>query len=410
MPFPCRILAPAIAALALAPVSSSAADLFSRDTVSGVALLGAAVGAGERSWVDRGLGKLRQGDGASTIGDLTVAWRPSLTDRVGALVSVQAQGVGEPAVGVNEAYLVLRPDPAAAVRLSGRLGVFFPPISLEHDGSEWSLSHTLSASAINSWVAEEVKTTGVEGKVRLGVAGRPVALTLAAFQGNDTSGALLTFRGWAIHDVRSNINGTLPLPPISSLFGGNQAVNTRPTEEVDGRWGAYGRLDLEPMDRLQVSLFAFDNNGDPTALVRGQYAWRTRFAQLAARWRGDGGGEVLAQAMTGETAMGRLYWGERPARVNFDAAYVLLSQPVGRSELTGRLDYFAVSDLTFKDRDNNAETGWAATAAWTRPVSTQAQWVVEGLVSTSVRPARRTLGDAPRQTAAQLRTAIRLSF
>jgi hypothetical protein len=296
------------------------------------------------------------------------------------------------------------------VRISGRLGVFFPPISLEHDGSEWSLSHTLTASAINSWVAEEVKTTGVEGKARLGVAGHPVSLTLGAFQGNDTSGALLTFRGWALHDVRSSVNGILPLPPTNAIFTGKQAPDTRPTEEVDGRWGGYGRLDVEPTDRLQLSLFAYDNNGDPTALVRGQYGWRTRFAQLAGRWRGDGGVEVLAQAMAGEAAMGRLYWGERPARVNFDAAYLLVSQPMGRAEVTGRVDYFDVSDLTFKDRDNNAENGWAATAAWNRPVSSQVQWLVEGVVTTSLRPDRRRFGDAPRQTSAQLRTAIRMAF
>ena len=145
--------------LLCAPGVVSAADLSQHD-ISGVATVGALAGQGERSWLHRGLGKLRTDDGASVGGDLVVAWTPSVSNRVGAVVSLQAQSVPKDVVSLNESYLFLRPDPSAPIRVSGRMGLFFPPISLEHDGLEWSLVHTLGASAINSWVAEEVKTAG----------------------------------------------------------------------------------------------------------------------------------------------------------------------------------------------------------------------------------------------------------
>jgi hypothetical protein len=398
-------------ALIGAPACGRAADLISRDTFSGVGVAGPIVASGERSWLDRGLGKLREGRGdAALAGDATLVWRPSFSERLGGLMTVQAQSRADPGVGVGEAYLVLRPSPTGAVRLSGRAGLFFPPISLEHDGSEWSLVHTLTPSAINSWVAEEVKTVGVEGKARGRLAGRDVALTLAAFKGNDTSGALLTFRGWAQHDLRSSLDGRFPLPPLATMFVGKQAPNSSSIDEVDGRWGGYARIEVEATSALRLSAFVYDNNGDPTAIRNGQYAWRTQFVQVAAQWRGASGLEVLGQALDGRTAMGRLDGGVRPARIGYASAFVLVSKPIRSAAVTGRLDYFAVSDRTFKATDNNAERGWSATAAWRQPVTERTALLFEGLAIQSHRPARQRLGEDASQTELQFRSAVRVEF
>jgi hypothetical protein len=399
----------AVASLLCAPGTVSAAVLSAHD-ISGVATVGALAGQGERSWLRRGLGKLRTDDGASAGGDLVVAWTPSVSNWVGAVVSLQAQSVPEGVVSLNESYLHLRPDPAAPIRVSGRIGMFYPPISLEHDGPEWSLVHTLDASAINSWVAEEVKTAGVEAKVRTVLAGRPVSVTAAAFQGNDTSGALLFFRGWALHDIRAGLNTRLPLPPTQSLFAGVQATDTRAVAEVDGRWGGYARFDLEPSTNTLVSLFVFDSNGRPTAIQRGQYAWRTRFVQLSARWRSPSGAALVAQAMNGESDMGGLAGGLRPASIGFASAFVLYSTPVGISAVSARADYFAISDRTFKSVDNNAERGWALTTSWSRPLSPRTQAITEAVVSRSVRPDRARFHEAARQTQVQLRAAMKFVF
>ena len=394
---------------ALTSFSSAAGQsLLSREQFSGVATVGLSVGDSERSWLDRGLGKAGSGETA-TAGAIS-AWRPSLGGRIGALVSADVQSALSPSVGLDEAYLTLRPSPGAPLRLSGRAGLFFPPISLEHDGSEWSLSRSLTPSAINSWIAEEVKTAGLELTARTTVIGRPVGLTVAGFQGNDTSGTLLAFRGWALHDLRATQNGALPLPPIPGMFVGKQATRTRPVDEVDGRWGAYGRLDIKPIEPLDVSLLAYDNNGDRTTVINGQYAWRTRFIQAGARWSPDAKTEVLVQAMQGETSMGPRLLGQTVADVGFQSAFILMSREVRSGLLTTRLEQFSTDDRSFKDRDNNAEHGWAATLAWTQPLRATLDLIVEGLFVTADRPDRARLGEDRRQDNVRLTTALRASF
>ena len=399
-------------ALAVAPSRAArAGDLLSRDAFSGVIIAGPSIGSGEASWLRGGLGKLQTGEDQVRVeGSAIVAWRGSFSDRIGALVSADAQSLGNSVVGLDEAYVTLRPTPGAALRLSGRAGLFFPPASLEHDGTEWSLARTLTPSAIESWIAVEVKVGGAVVTLRGAVAGRPIGATVAAFQGNDTSGALLTFRGWALHDLRANLDGTFDLPTVPAMFSGKQAQATRPVDEVDGRWGAYARLDYAPAPTLALSLFGYDNNGDRTTVTNGQYAWRTRFVQAAAHWTPDAKTEILAQAMTGETAMGVAVDGREPADVGFAAAYVLASRTLKTGTATVRLDQFSVSDRTFKGLDNNAEHGWAATAAWSFAVREGSEIVLEGVAVHSVRPDRSRFGEAARQDSLQGRAAFRTSF
>lgn len=394
-----------------APRAARGADLLSRDAFSGVIIAGPSTGSGEASWLRGGLGKLQTGaDRVQGEGSAIVAWRGSFNDRIGALVSADAQSLANPVVGFDEAYVILRPAPGAALRLSGRAGLFFPPASLEHDGSEWSLPRTLTPSAINSWIAEEVKVAGAEVTIRGGFAGHPIGATVAIFQGNDTSGTLLAFRGWALHDLRANLGGTFKLPTPPAMFADTQAHSTRPVDEVDGRWGGYARLDYAPTRTLALSLFGYDNNGDRTTVTEGQYAWRTRFMQAAARWTPDADTEILVQVMTGESAMGPLVNGLQPADVGFAAAYVLASRTLKAGTATLRLDQFSVSDRTFKALDNNAEHGWAATAAWSFPVREGAEVVLEGVAVHSVRQDRPRFGEAARQDSVQGRAVFRTSL
>lgn len=394
-----------------APGAARADGLLSRDALSGVVIAGPSTGSGEASWLKGGLGKLQTGrDKVRVEGSAIVAWRGSFSERIGALVSADVQSLANPVVGLDEAYFTLRPTPGSALRLSGRAGLFFPPASLEHDGAEWSLARTLTPSAITSWIAEEVKVAGAEVTLRSAFAGQPIGVTVAAFQGNDTSGALLTFRGWALHDLRANLDGTFKLPTVPTMFAAKQAQATRPVDEVDGRWGGYARLDYAPAQTLALSLFGYDNNGDRTTVTDGQYAWRTRFVQAAARWTPDADTELLAQAMIGETAMGVAVNGREPADIGFAAAYVLASRTLKTGTATLRLDQFSVSDRTFKALDNNAEHGWAATVAWSFAVRARSEIVLEGVAVHSVRQDRSRFGEAARQDSVQGRAAFRTSF
>ena len=59
-------------------------------------------------------------------------------------------------------------------------GVMTTPFSLEHTGHAWSPERTISASALNSWLWEELSIAGLEGEwwreteggLKLGVLGR----------------------------------------------------------------------------------------------------------------------------------------------------------------------------------------------------------------------------------------------
>ena len=379
------------------------------DDLSGVVTVGPAIGSGETSWTQGGLGKLQTDDRAQIAASAILVWRGQFGPRLGAVVSTDLQSLGDPSAGLDEAYVTLRPAPGA-VRMSARAGLFFPPASLEHDGSEWSVVRTLTPSAINSWLAEEVKVAGVEATVRTDVAGRPVGLTAAAFQGDDTSGALLFFRGWALHDLRSNLGGSFKLPPTPNQFLGKQNQSTRPVDEVDGRWGAYARLDYAPSQTLALNAFVYGNNGDRTSVVQGQYAWRTRFVQVSARWTPFDDVEVLAQTVTGETAMGAAVNGLDPADVGFAATYLLVTRRFARGSGTVRIDQFSVSDRTFKAIDNNAERGWAATVVWSAPISQRSELIAETIFASSERPDRLRLGAAADQDSLQVRTAFRTAF
>lgn len=380
------------------------------DDLSGVVVGGASLASGQRPWTSGGLDKVATSDRGRLDGQAIVAWRGSLSPRLGVLVSVDLQDDVGPQADLDEAYVTLRPAPGASLRLSGRAGLFFPPVSLEHDGAEWAVARTLTPSALNTWIAEEVKVAGVELTVRGALAGLPVGVTGAVFQGNDPSGALLAFRGWALHDRRAGLATRLALPPSPGLFAGKQAPRTRPVDEVDGRWGGYGRAEVQLNTRATVSLFVYDNNGDETTVTHGQYAWRTRFAQAALRWTPSARTEVLAQWLTGETAMGAPLDGRTPADVGFAAGYVLVSREGRTGTASVRLEQFSVSDRSFKALDDNAEHGWAATLAWTRPLRSNLDWVVEGVRIDSKRPDRQRFGQGPRQVDLQGRSAVRWSF
>lgn len=379
------------------------------DEVSGVVVTSVLARQGPPTWRAGGLGKL-SGDGAGFDTQATLVLRDQLTDRVGLLASVDAQLGDESELGVGEVYVVVRPDPSRSTRLSGRLGLFFPPVSLEHDGPAWALSQTLIPSVANSWVAEEVKVAGAEMTTQTHVATVPVAITLALFQGDDTAGSLLAFRGWAAHPYRAHPGHGLRLPPVPDLFSGEQAPVTQPIAEVDGRWGWYGRVEVRPTPGVWLAAFGFDNRGDEVSVRDGQYAWRTRFSQLSLNWSPGSRYAVLAQVLQGRTSMGRPLVGASPAEVAFQTAFVMLTGEVPGGSLAFRGEQFSVSDRTFKSLDNNAEQGHALTLAWTHRRSLQQDWLTQLTWLQSRRTDRLRLRQSPSQIELELRFGLRWTF
>jgi hypothetical protein len=308
--------------------------------------LRASVVGGERSWLDGGFGKLREGGDASGdtvarvgIASADLAWKPQIGWNFSGLVSVTWQPDVSPEVGLNEAYLRYRSNPAP-VRVEARAGVFWPPVSLEHEGSNWLVTDTITPSAVNSWVGEEVKVLGLEGKLEAELGEHALALTGAVFAHDDMSGTLLSYRGWALHDVRMATNSDLPLPPLSPQTAPYQAPHTSPFYEVDDRVGFYGRVDWRPPLPVAFNAFYYDNRGDRVSSYEMQTSWRTRFWNVGALASLGASTTARSQFVWGNTLVGPdTPWGI-PVDVDFTAAYLLLTRQAGPGKLSVRGDWF----------------------------------------------------------------------
>ncbi|HYD25870.1 MAG TPA: hypothetical protein VEB68_13850 [Croceibacterium sp.] len=364
--------------------------------------LRASVTGGEEGWLDGGFGKLREGgDGGDPqvragIAAADVAWKPQLGFNFSGLVSFAWQpDIPGDDVGLSEAYLKYRSDPAPT-RVSARAGVFWPPVSQEHSGSNWAVTDSITPSAANSWIGEEVKVLGLEGNVEHRFGEHEVALTAAVFLHNDMSGTLLTYRGWALHDVRATTNADLPLPPLSASTAPYQDTVTSPFWEVDDRVGFYARADWTPPLPVTFNALYYDNRGDressrPSGAAY-QTSWRTRFWNVGAMASLDDRTVAKAQLMWGNTLVGPDTPFGIPADVDFATAYLLVTRQLGPGRLSVRGDWFETHDNSFVATDNNDEHGWAAMLAYMAPLHDYADLGIEVLHVSSDRPGRQLYG------------------
>lgn len=402
--------------LAAASAARAQVDLFSPATVSGLLDLRlAATDADERSFLDGGFGKGRFGDGFTvTAAEAGLAWRPRLSEQVSALVTVQAQPGADPAVDVGEAYVSMRPTPLGRFTVAGRAGLYWPTLSLEHDGLLWTTPDTITPSAVNTWVAEELKLIGAEVTVAadIGSAGT-LAATAGVFGWGDTAGTLLSFRGWALHDVKNGLSSRAPLPPLSPYIRVRQAPYTTALLELDDRAGAYGRLEWRPRPDVTLDVFVYDNAGDRISVdAAKEWAWDTRFVAAGLDLRSVGGVHLRAQAMSGVTLMGRTHatLNEIWVDVDYAAAYVSATRAIGPGAITARLDLFETGDRSLRTLDDNTERGSAQTVAWRWDVKPGASLLFEVLRIDSDRPARALAADRPRQVQTTAQAALRLEF
>jgi len=399
-------------ASALAGAARAQADIISPDTFHGLIEVHAGAAGGERSWLDGGFGKTAvSGGGSADLSQAVLEWKPKFSFAVSGVVTVQSEARIDPGVDLGEAYLQLRAPPSDLGRLSARVGVFYPPVSMEHDGVGWTTPDMLSASALNSWIGEEVKVGGVEVTWRQTVGGHELEATGAVFGWNDTAGTLLTFRGWALDETRAGVRTSYDLPALSVFAKRFQVDETYPFRELDRRAGYYGRVEWRPPAPIAFNVLYYDNAGSRTAVDSdGQWSWQTRFLNAGLRWQPSPDVKVLAQAMTGETKEGYVIPGGIWFDVAYDAAYVLASRKLGDDALSGRIDAFRTRDRTFRKIDDNQEDGWAATASWRHRVAPHIDLFLEAQHVDSKRASRRLLAEDPKQAQSVLQTALRLSF
>jgi hypothetical protein len=369
----------------------------------GVASARGTVADGRTPWLQGGFGRLTEGgDGAEALlrGELHlgVDWAPSPTW----LVHAHAVAHGEPdsyagqRAGLTEAFLQFRPELTPATALRFRAGLFFPPTSLENTDPLWQSPYTITLSALNTWIGEEVRLTGFEGALQQQGTDSRLEIAGTVFVANDPSGALLAWRGWTLGDRLTTVGEVLPLPPIDSFrpggaFGSQRDDGTRPLDELDARLGYATRARASLGDALRVQAAFTDNRGD-RLLERGQYSWETRFGQAGLEVRLGPQVTFVAEGALGDTGMGPAVPGGPYVQLRFRAGYALVSWSRGAWRLSARVDGF-----DNEDRDSTAEpddeSGWAVTAAafW-KP----GRFVRLGIEYADVRADRAVTGEASR--------------
>jgi hypothetical protein len=410
--------AAAVAALAFAaPAAAQPPRLDLPPNFTAVVDFRAILADGERSWTDGGFGRSRFGDAGGETGIDVVAaeaelvWQGPVAWNVEARVAVAAQDEQDQPVDLIEAFASWRPVPRSATRFSARAGLFWPPVSLEHHGPAWQVEDMITPSAINSWVGEEVKVIGVEASASHPAGGGRVSATLGLFAFNDTAGTLLAFRGWALHDQKSGAFSRHGLPPLNQLIRAPQAPWTTPTLEVDGRPGFYGRLAWEMAAPVTLEAFYYANRADPEAANGSpEWGWNTRFLNFGARADLGARTRLLAQALTGTTAMGieqdDHYWVE----TRFRSAFLRVTHQIDPVALSGRIDLFDTRERGYRMGPEDNEQGWSLTGALDWHLTDQAELILEGFYVESERGARARLGAEPRAKQAIVQAAVRLTL
>ena len=260
---------------------------------------------GMTDWLQGGLGKFRYGGGNSVlhvqgVGQGVVKFSGDLS----AIAVIRADEEEVSGIDALEAYVSWHPASDGPISWSVKAGAFFPTISLENDDLGWTSPYTLTSSAINSWIGEELRTIGSEGTLRwhTGNAGT-FSLMGAVFGGNDPAGILMADRGWAMDDRPTGLFERVRVPDATrNLFHEPIPGRTGIFDEIDHRAGLYGGLSWQMPEIGKLSVVRYENQGDPAAATANDNAWETKFWSFGART--DVGRLVLiVQQLSGYTSI-----------------------------------------------------------------------------------------------------------
>src|SRR5207342_2080942 len=113
-----------------------------------------------------GLGKFRYGSGQNFGGEAVLQATWNMRDDLAMITVLRAEPQTPTVVDALESYLRYAPATDGNFSWSVKAGAFFPTISLENDDLGWASPYTLTPSAVNSWIGDELRTIGGEGTLR----------------------------------------------------------------------------------------------------------------------------------------------------------------------------------------------------------------------------------------------------
>ena len=234
-----------------------------------------------------------------------------------------------------------------------RAGSFWLPTSRENIEPLWTSPYTITFSALNSWIGQEVRPLSADLQWS-----PSFYLTAGAtvFRGNDTMGTELAARGWTLGNRITVYNEALPLPETNET--------TKPVErDLDHRNGYAGRLRLQLPERAMIQLAHIENRAALVPDIGGQTPWRTRFDVVSASAGASGPTTVAAEYAWGWTAVA---FPGGSFQMDFATAYVLLSHKRGPDRWSARVERFSTNGSVYDPNDMSREHGHAVTVIWLR--------------------------------------------
>jgi hypothetical protein len=361
------------------------------------------------SYLNGGLGKLRfdpAHDGLR-LGQLRAAVRTPVTDTI----SFTAEGVAwgdhdKQPFDLVEAVFDWRPVPSSLWRSEARVGAFYAPISLENRMRGWRSPYTISPSAINTWVGEELRTIGAEYNLDwLGALeghGFEAGFTAAVYGWNDPAGIVLGLRGWSLHDRQTTLFGRVGQKGQGFIDG-----RTLFYDDIDRTPGYYAGGTLKWRGLVEFRALHYDNRGhrEEEAPAIDDYSWDTRFDSFGARWTPDAHWTLIWQSMRGITEVGEVL-----NKWYFHSQFLLASWQTGPNRLSVRADRFTTRQVASAFGNFNNDDGSAWTAAYGYRFSPRWSAMLEGLWIRSRLPLRRALGEPVFASERQLQLALRLDL
>lgn len=365
------------------------------------------------SFAEGGTGELRFGgdDDGLRLGAVMINASGQLLDTIHYDITARATGDGDQnPIDLTEAYLEWRPYPSSVWRWKTRVGAFYAPISLENRGVGWNSLYSISPSAINTWIGEELRTIGVETSLTLlgAPAGRTFDLSVvaSAFGWNDPAGVLLFQRGWAIHDRQTALFGELPRP----LIRDPSIPNIEFFDEVDHRAGYYGGLEAKISGRHVLRALHYDNRGDTNEQEGREPTWLTKFDAFGARLEFPHEITAIAQLLQGDTAFRPSADGRGGTINDFDSWFLLLSQQHEAHRYTVRYDRMNTTTVRGGRSIDSHQDADAWTVAYLFDLDSHWQLAAEVIQLSGSLRQRAILGLSQSATERLLQVAARFTF
>ncbi len=374
-------------------------------SLSGLADLRLVAPSGQISHADGSYGRFRWGDGRGSpilpeVGQMVLRGSASLSPDLRVVAEFRYDPSQKTALDIIDATIRYRPVSTSRWRWSLKGGAFFPPVSLENTQIGWTPEWTITPSAINSWVGEELRIFGAEAALEWRGDVDRFEFLASAFGLNEPAGAGIASYGWSFSDKPTGMLDHLRLV-------GSPRVFSDEFRHFDHAIGWYAGLSWERPDIGRLSLLRYDNEADPHASDRSQTGWRTEFWSLGFSTE-IGPVTILSQAMTGSTLIAPSPYYR--STTNFWAVYVLAGIERGDWRYAIRYDRFGTSEVAAEPWPKGDENGQAGTASviWTpRKYMSLAS---EVMAVDYNRPQRVLLGRSAHVTEVQAQLALRLKF